>query len=56
MGLREEARSYSQKTPPENDSSLRRRAESFVSNSVCDTVGRGPKDFLRRISLGFVRD
>src|SRR6266487_1048147 len=48
-----EARSYSQKTPPENDPRLRRRAESFVSNSVLDTGGGGPKDFLRRISLGF---
>jgi len=56
MVLRMEARSYSQKTPPENDSNLRRRAESFVSNSVCDTVGGDPKDFLRRISLGFARD
>lgn len=54
MGWREEARSYSQKTPPENDPSLRRRGESFVSNSVCDTVGGGPKDLLRRIS--FSRD
>ena len=53
MSLREEPRSYSQKTPPENAPSLRRRAESFVSNSVLDTAGCGPKDFLRRASLVF---
>ena len=52
-----EERSYSQKTPPENDPSLRRRAESFVSNSVLDAaVGRSagfsPQDFKRFVSVG----
>ena len=56
MDLELGARSYSQKTPPENEPSMRRRAESFVSNSVLDIGGGGPKDFLRRFSWIFSLD
>ena len=43
-------------TPTENGPYMRRRAESFVNNSVRGTERPNPKDFLRRFSLVLPRD
>jgi hypothetical protein len=45
MVLAWEMRSYSPRTPTENGPSLRRRAESLVSNSDAPAARGGPKDF-----------